>query len=237
MLENFDDEVVHRLRDREGALTAGAGPPPATSAAAGARRLPAGAVPRRWPDAGRRALQRVDRERAERENLHWLRLDAEPVRGWLEAARTASLPSAACASTQTAPIRCCDLDPLRGQSGWLVLERLVIDCIEPIEHLLLAGLTDAGTVIGSEVSTGLLRLAATVNGTPLPPLPAAGLDALLDAGVTKHDSARPSRRTSISSSASPTSSTAGPRISAWGWNSKSGGSMSASAKPAGPCGG
>ncbi|MBS0338356.1 MAG: DEAD/DEAH box helicase, partial [Proteobacteria bacterium] len=184
VLENFDDEVVHRLQDREGALTA------ALDRLQQHLLLLARAACPQAPfhDDGLTLADvrySVDRERAERENLHWLRLDAEPVRGWLEAARTASLPLAAlCFDADSADTRYCDLDPLRGQSGWLVLERLVIDCIEPIEHLLLAGLTDAGTVIGSESLDRLLRLAATVNGTPLPPLPAAGLDALLDAGVT-----------------------------------------------------
>ena len=62
------------------------------------------------------------------------------------------------------------LEPLIGQSGWLELSKLTISSLDTEEFLLLAGTTDDGTALDSELCAKLLSIPATVSemvdGTP-----------------------------------------------------------------------
>ena len=50
------------------------------------------------------------------------------------------------------------VEPLLGKSGWLLLNRLVIDSLEREEYLLFTGFTDQGKVVASDVLEQFFRL-------------------------------------------------------------------------------
>jgi adenine-specific DNA-methyltransferase len=55
------------------------------------------------------------------------------------------------------------LEPLIGKSGWLSLTRLSVEALDQAEdHLILAGMTDLGAVLDSQVAARLLRLPGTL---------------------------------------------------------------------------
>jgi len=60
------------------------------------------------------------------------------------------------------------LEPLKGKSGWLILNRLVIEALEREEYLLLSGYTDDGHGIDHDVLDQLFRLEGQVIGQASP---------------------------------------------------------------------
>jgi adenine-specific DNA-methyltransferase len=61
----------------------------------------------------------------------------------------------------------CLLEPLIGQSGWLQCSKLSIQSLDVEEFLLLAGRTDSGLDLDSELCSKLLLLPATISNSPL----------------------------------------------------------------------
>ena len=59
------------------------------------------------------------------------------------------------------------LEPLIGQSGWLQCSKLSIQSLDVEEFLMLAGRTDSGLDLDSELCSKLLLLPATISNSPL----------------------------------------------------------------------
>ncbi len=68
------------------------------------------------------------------------------------------------------------LDPLRGQSGWLVLQKLAIESFDREEHLLFSAVTDAGASLDQETGEKLFRCGAQVVDSALAAEPPARLE-------------------------------------------------------------
>ncbi|MFA4943541.1 MAG: SNF2-related protein [Lentisphaeria bacterium] len=60
------------------------------------------------------------------------------------------------------PVRLTLLEALKGQSGWLTLQRLAVDSYAREEYLLFSAVTDAGAPVDQETSEKLFLCAATV---------------------------------------------------------------------------
>ncbi len=62
--------------------------------------------------------------------------------------------------------RISSLEPLKGQTGWLMLQKLAIQSFELEEHLLFSAITDAGISLDQETCEKLFRCGAAVVGLP-----------------------------------------------------------------------
>lgn len=64
-----------------------------------------------------------------------------------------------------------DLEPLRGQTGWLALARVSVSSFEQSDYIIFAGLTDGGEMVTESQAQKLLGLKAETTGLTLPKLP------------------------------------------------------------------
>lgn len=65
------------------------------------------------------------------------------------------------------PTKLSVVDNLKGETGWLTLEKLVIDAFDREEYLLLSGYTDAGASVDHEVFEKIFLCGATVLDVPI----------------------------------------------------------------------
>lgn len=85
----------------------------------------------------------------------------------LETGRQCPAPVAAVVFNLTAhPTRIATVDALKGQSGWLLLQKLTIESFEREEHLLFSAISDGGLSLDQETCEKLFRCTATVQPTP-----------------------------------------------------------------------
>jgi len=86
----------------------------------------------------------------------------------LETGRNCPTPVAAIAFDVTAhPTRIATVEALKGQSGWLFLQKLAIQSFEMEEHLLFSAITDSGNSLDQETCEKLFRCGGTVKTTPV----------------------------------------------------------------------
>ncbi len=84
------------------------------------------------------------------------------------------------------PVKISQVQALKGKSGWLALEQLVIEAADAEEHLLFSGFDDAGQGITQEEFENLFLVAgSTQNARPGLPLPAT-VAGKLDAATARH---------------------------------------------------
>jgi superfamily II DNA or RNA helicase len=104
---------------------------------------------------------------------HLLRLSS-PLGQWLlDTAKRAPCPVASVRFDLTShPRKISMLEPLKGQTGWLRLDKLTLDSDATEEYLLLTAVTDAGENLDQEHGERLLDLAGHITG-----------DAALDANI------------------------------------------------------
>lgn len=69
------------------------------------------------------------------------------------------------------PTRLHVVEELRGLSGYITLVRLIIDCYQYEEHLLLSGFTDAGASIDPETAEKMFNCSGTIQGKTRIPIP------------------------------------------------------------------
>jgi hypothetical protein len=85
----------------------------------------------------------------------------------LETGRQCPTPVATVIFNLTAhPTRIATVDALKGQSGWLLLQKLAIESFEREEHLLFSAISDGGLSLDQETCEKLFRCTATVQPTP-----------------------------------------------------------------------
>jgi hypothetical protein len=91
----------------------------------------------------------------------------------LENGRQCPTPVATVAFDITShPTRIAAVETLKGQSGWLLLQKLTIESFEREEYLLFSAITDRGSSLDQETSEKLFRCGATTkpaDGEPLAP--------------------------------------------------------------------
>lgn len=88
------------------------------------------------------------------------------------------------------PTRIAFVEALKGRSGWLHLQRLIIDSFEPEEHLLFSGIDDEGRALDQETMEKLFHCEAKAE--PLPSVP-SDIGARLAAEAERHAQATISR--------------------------------------------
>ena len=64
------------------------------------------------------------------------------------------------------PTRIAAVEALKGQTGWLLLQKLTIESFEREEHLLFSAITDQGNSLDQETCEKLFRCGATVQSSP-----------------------------------------------------------------------
>jgi ERCC4-related helicase len=116
------------------------------------------------------------RENVDGEFLYRL---SHPLGEWaIDAAKSRETPAAAVEFDVTRhPARISVVEALRGQEGWLRLDRLVVECFEREEYCLLSGFTDAGASLDQEQLEKMFLCDGRVCGTPEPGPPPDRLEA------------------------------------------------------------
>ena len=60
------------------------------------------------------------------------------------------------------------VEPLRGKSGWLILQKLAIESLGTEEHLLFSGFDDAGAALDQETLEKLFHCDLATGTAPAP---------------------------------------------------------------------
>jgi len=81
------------------------------------------------------------------------------------------------------PARISLVEELKGQSGWLHLQRLIVESFDREEYLLFSGMTDDGQSLDQETCGKLFHCRGSVNGAAAP---LEGLRSKLDADARRH---------------------------------------------------
>lgn len=84
------------------------------------------------------------------------------------------------------PTRISLVEQLKGKSGWLHLQRLIVESFDREEYLLFSGMTDQGASLDQETCSKLFFCQGRVSGTAEL---ASGLKSKLDADVRRHSEA------------------------------------------------
>lgn len=123
-------------------------------------------------DLGPRGLYHLDWRTAEQRGGIFFRPDHPLAAAIIERAAERDLPRATLHLDLDAyGVNVAALAPLRGQSGWLHAEKLVLQALEPEEFVVFAGMTDDGEPLGADAAARLLNLPvarepAGVDGEP-----------------------------------------------------------------------
>lgn len=171
LLDNFDEDVLARLKLHEGEATRNLSEHVRYLLALLRVELGEQAdfdptAPRfRYygPDAPA-GMYHLDWREAERNGDAFLRQDHPVAQKAIKRAADRSLPAAHLRLNYSGhPTIISGIEPLVGESGWLEVAKLSVESLELEEHLLLAARTDAGDVLDEDLCRKLLNLGALVD--------------------------------------------------------------------------